>query len=935
MKLILNRYFMLALITVTLIFILGSRMANSQTDVHSEADHAQPPSNRMQTPDPRYRGPADDDNQWEPWARRYTAKERANAIPIDKIINIGNLPQRNSSINRSRFEQPPRGFDVRTGIDFELLPSNDIDYRDDEVEEAISPGSGQLNDNWPEGFPERQPQSFSSLVDILDTKAEPYSRVVKVFYTIPGQGGFVCSGALIDPAVVLTAGHCVHDGHFNWYTDFEIIPAWNQRVSGVAGVAIVNSEPFGTAQGVLLHSWPYDFDTGDIEGDLAVIELDRPVGSLSGWFGLGASNTCSTLTGRQYTSAGYPGEGSYDGSQMVRLDGTFDWCGSGLARFEPSRTFGGQSGSGYWERQDQIIRSVHSASGDTDGDGILESIGAMIEDDEYNSLESFQDDAVPDEVDLIPLGMTLNGSLLGKDLNAVAVTPNEQFQEVRFRLLNYSSQTFQGSITATIYLSSNRTITENDTSLGAFTWNGLDLGPKSGAWLFLPNPPAIPPGTPSGNYYIGAIVADTPGEYDTSNNQTQIEDVAQLTVDLDQDHFTTPKQLVCLSCISLISNQYATKETGEPNHAGNAGGASLWWSWTAPKTGRIAIDTLGSDFNTLLAVYMGSDLQGLSLVEENDDIGGLVTSEVTFNAVAGQTYRIAVDGYSGATGNAALNLELLNPQTFVDYDGDGQTDISVWRPSNGLWYVIPSASGSSFARHWGLAGDVPTPGDYDGDGQTDLSVWRPSNGRWYVIPSSSGSSFARHWGLAGDMPTPGDYDGDGQTDLSIWRPSNGLWYVLPSSGGSSFATPWGLAGDVPTPGDYDGDGQTDLSVWRPSNGLWYVIPSSGGSRFATPWGLAGDIPTPGDYDGDGQTDLSVWRPSNGLWYVLPSSGGSNFATPWGLAGDIPAPGDYDGDGQTDIGVWRPSNGMWYVLPSGGGSTFATPWGLAGDIPIAP
>jgi V8-like Glu-specific endopeptidase len=103
------------------------------------------------------------------------------------------------------------------------------------------------------------------------------------------------------------------------------------------------------------------------------------------------------------------------------------------------------------------------------------------------------------------------------------------------------------------------------------------------------------------------------------------------------------------------TNVGATKEPGEPNHAGNAGGASVWWTWTAPASGEATIDTFGSTFDTLLAVYTGTSFQGIAA---NDDAGGTLQSSVIFPATAGTLYRIAVDGYGAATGPIQLTWAL-------------------------------------------------------------------------------------------------------------------------------------------------------------------------------------------------------------------------------------------------------------------------------------
>jgi alpha-tubulin suppressor-like RCC1 family protein len=122
------------------------------------------------------------------------------------------------------------------------------------------------------------------------------------------------------------------------------------------------------------------------------------------------------------------------------------------------------------------------------------------------------------------------------------------------------------------------------------------------------------------------------------------------------DNFGQRIPIPGLSVIVMGSNVGATKQSGEPNHAGNAGSSSVWYSWGAPANGLVTIDTAGSVFNTLLAVYTGNNVSNLTLIASNDDFGGFFSSQVTFNATLFNSYAIAVDGYNGSSGNFALHV---------------------------------------------------------------------------------------------------------------------------------------------------------------------------------------------------------------------------------------------------------------------------------------
>jgi len=287
----------------------------------------------------------------------------------------------------------------------------------------------------------------------------------------------------------------------------------------------------------------------------------------------------------------------------------------------------------------------------------------------------------------------------------------------------------------------------------------------------------------------------------------------------------------------------------------------------------------------------------------------------------------------------ATNTATLTPtatatpagRTAFDYDGDRKSDISVFRPANGAWYLQQSQAGLT-GMQFGFGSDKIAPADYDGDGKTDIAVYRPSTGIWYVLKSSTGTVEYYVFGLADDLPTPADYDGDGKADVSVYRPSNGTWYRQNSSDGSFFGIQFGMSEDKPVLANFDGDNKSDIAVFRPSTGAWYWINSGNSSIQGELFGTGSDILTPADYDGDGKTDLSVYRPSTGIWYSKTSFNSLYMYFIFGLANDIPAPADYDGDGHADICVFRPSDGTWYRHNSSNTQFIAFQFGTSGDKP---
>lgn len=327
------------------------------------------------------------------------------------------------------------------------------------------------------------------------------------------------------------------------------------------------------------------------------------------------------------------------------------------------------------------------------------------------------------------------------------------------------------------------------------------------------------------------------------------------------------------------------------------------------------VSTSGTlNFSAGTSLNVTVPLIGKTLKEANETFFLNLSSPVNATITDGQGVGIIVD----------------EDRAYVaDFDRDFYSDLSVFRPSDGKWYIFNSSNSSTNIVSFGVSGDQPVPGDYDGDGLTDVAVYRPSEGKWYVISSITASLQITNWGTSGDKPVQGDYDGDGKTDVAIFRPSTGQWWIIRSSDSGTYTVNFGISTDRLVQGDYDGDFKTDQAVYR--DGTWYILLSSNSSVVTQNFGLATDRPVSGDFDGDGKYDLAVYR--NGTWWVFNSLTGTAGAFSWGTTGDIPVPADYDRDGTTDFAVFRPSTGEWYAFRSSNGSYFALVWGTNGDIPI--
>jgi subtilisin-like proprotein convertase family protein/(2Fe-2S) ferredoxin len=441
-------------------------------------------------------------------------------------------------------------------------------------------------------------------------------------------------------------------------------------------------------------------------------------------------------------------------------------------------------------------------------------------------------------------------------------------------------------------------------------WN-LDVQSSTSACVFTLSPPAqaFPAAGGNGNFQI-AIPTNCGWSVSTASSFITIDSPTGGTNNATVNFTVAPNQSAARTGLITVSDGFNSRTFQVQQGAGcptSLAPASLSYS-ASGGSGNVAV-TAGAGCTW----QAFSDASWVQITSAQQSGSGAVTFNVLPNPTrSARSTTVFVGVRTISIGQAGIGSAKF------DFDGDGRSDISVYR--SGTWYLQQSTSGTAVAQ-FGLANDKLVPADYDGDGRTDLAVYR--GGTWYVLQSSNSTFFAVPFGIASDIPITGDATGDGRSELGVFR--DGTWYGLSLNDTRTSVYTFGVAGDKPVVADYDGDGRSDIAVYR--DGTWYINRSTLGFA-AVRFGLASDKPVPADYDGDGKADLAVYR--SGEWHIL-----TNFqdysVMHFGLASDIPVPADYDGDGKTDPAVYR--GGTWYVLQSSNGQSFVFQFGLASDKPV--
>lgn len=382
------------------------------------------------------------------------------------------------------------------------------------------------------------PESFGSMSEITSVGTNPWNMNAKLVieYTDsnPNAGPIyrVCSGAMVDAETVMTAGHCIykHDldsqgNKYGWANRIWVYPGWDG-----------NGLTLGTPQVIETHGYMQSAGLGAFTGwtqnqsfdwDIGLIRTSRAAGMLTGWFGRAWGIGCSTIQGRTYHNASFPGEGCglpglHNGRDMYYWSGGIDSCPGNQLEINTSpgcfsALWGGQSGSGlyYIDGGTRFIHGVASNSNRT-------TIGrySKVWEDFFNYTTDFINTSRGSALDL--------QSLRSRYVQN-SVTAGQSITGNRYYIANpTNNDPASSSYSVTHYLSTNPLISTFDTPIGteSFTYDfapvqGVDVNNTGSSYN-------IPINTPSGTYYVGAYLNTS--DANQSNNDASDWDAHRLVV---------------------------------------------------------------------------------------------------------------------------------------------------------------------------------------------------------------------------------------------------------------------------------------------------------------------------------------------------------------------------------------------------------------------
>lgn len=487
--------------------------------------------------------------------------------------NVSNFPQDFADyVPRTLPQTPENSLDPQSTSQTEIEESNLVFYNSETGEETVLTDpvltnqlkmmvAGGLGSAQEDGSDFLQPLNFNGLSLVGDTTAFPFRRSVKLFFTLDG-GGFVCSGTLIDPMHVMTAGHCVHEGDGGvWAEDFTVVPAYDN-----------GARPYGDATDVSLASFEGWTEDGDFDHDIGVIQLNRPIGALTGWHGYGYNSDCGHFTSGSWRQSGYPAADPFNGQFMYTQTGNFDLCDSVLNLWFGNEvhffreSFGGSSGTG--AVRNEIVWAVLS-----NGNSLTTSNPRLTE-GKFNYIrDSFIGPFTPSTYDLIPLDV---------DATATTIAGGQQLSSMDFVVHNYSSASWSGTVDFSIYLSTNEDISTSDTLLGTSSFN-WSFGAKDTVTVNVTSPPTIPPTMSAGTYYLGVIINESDAR--PFNNDSDGQDAQELNV------------LLPPPPTADAGGPYVTNEGSPINLFGSATAVLPEYDW------RFDNDGLYNDGNTAVILY--------------------------------------------------------------------------------------------------------------------------------------------------------------------------------------------------------------------------------------------------------------------------------------------------------------------------------------------